>query len=170
MRLEIKYGLYIGIATIIYVFFEFYLSSVLNRPDLGTYTGAIAILIPIIGLIYGLKEKKKTLHGTLTFKQAVKSGFYISLVAALLNAVFVFIYISLKPDVMQNYFDYLRETMQENGASEEDISAQLELVQKTFTPGIQALYFFVSTTVVGTIISGLIGIFYRNKKTTEVSQ
>ena len=56
------------------------------------------IFIPLIGLFFGIKEKKHILKSKFTLKAGVKEGFQISLIYAILSPfVFYIYYIAINP-------------------------------------------------------------------------
>jgi hypothetical protein len=164
MKTEVKYGIIIGGLTILWVLGEFYLASAVNRPDLGNYTGALASIIPILGLLLGLRQKRKDLGGSISFKQSIQTGLFISLIAGLISAIFIFAYMTANPDAFETYYEYMQRTLPEQGLSPEEVQARIDQFKEYATPTFQALYFLIGSVVSGLLISAIIGFFIREKK------
>ena len=76
MKTELKYGVVFAAIVIVYVMIEHLLGLNTNRHDLGQYTRLAGVLVPIVGIILGIKAKRDgELKGLLTFGQGVKTGF-----------------------------------------------------------------------------------------------
>ncbi|MBC7654111.1 MAG: DUF4199 family protein [Oligoflexus sp.] len=89
-------GLVIGIATIIWVFsaqkIGFYPESILqNSEEWIIYT---SLLIPFLGLYFGIKNYKTKRKNKISFTEAVFEGFKILAIGSLLSAIFSFLYLS----------------------------------------------------------------------------
>lgn len=165
-RIEIASGIGIGIATVAWILLEYVIANVLGRPDLGAYTGFFAVIIPIVGIWAGLSRKKKSNNGTLGYKQAILSGLVIATVSAVINAVFMFVYLSGFPSVTDSYFAYVEETLIAQGEDPVGVQAALATLRNQFSPLNQALQMFIGTLVAGGILTLLIGLFVRTKKPT----
>ena len=163
MKNEITIGIAIAVATAVWIIFESYLANVLNRPDLGIYTGILAAAIPVIGLYYLISQMKKQLNRLPTFKEAFKSSLIVSLISGILLAVFIFIYLSQFPSSIENYLRYAEQSMLDAGQSAEEIQASIERLRESYKPNLQALYFLISTTITGTIL-GLLILWVMKKK------
>lgn len=162
-RIEITWGVAIGLATIGWILIEYVIANVLGRPDLGTYTGFFAVIIPIVGIWLGLSRKKSANKGTLQYKDAILSGLMIAAVAAIINGVFMFFYLTAFPSVTDTYFAYVEETLIAQGEDPVGVQAALATLRNQFSPFNQAIQMFIGTFVAGGILSLLIGLFVRSK-------
>lgn len=163
-RIEITWGIAIGVATIIWILLEYVVANVLGRPDLGSYTGFFAAIIPIVGIWVGLAQKKKSNNWTLSYKQAIMSGFVIAFVSAVINALFMFAYLTAVPSVTDTYFAYVEETLISQGDDPVSVQTTLSTLRNQFSPLNQALQMFIGTLIAGGILTLLVGLFVRTKK------
>lgn len=161
-KLELTYGLIMGLATMLWIGLEFFIATELNMPQLGSFTGFFALIIPLI-VIYLALKKKKARNGSLKFLHAVRSGLIIGVVAGVLGALFLLAYLYLNPDIMSGYFAYVAETMQEAGEDQQVINEALDDLATLYNPPIQALLMLAGTTVSGMIIGGLYGAILRTR-------
>ena len=100
-------GLIIGLATILWVFsaqkIGFYPESLIQSSEEWIiYT---SLLIPFLGLYFGIKNFKTKRKNKICFTEAVFEGFKILAIGSLLSAIFSFIYLSLT--VYLNPIDYM---------------------------------------------------------------
>ena len=164
IKTELTWGVIIGIVTILWMTFEYILGTTLGRPDLGTYTGFFSVIIPILGLSFGLRQKRKELGGKLTFGEGVKAGLIISVISAVIASLFVFIFLSFFPQVTDSFLEYARQLIIESGGTEETASATIEQLRAQFQPLPQAIYMFFGTVITGTIISLIVSAFIKTKR------
>lgn len=161
---EILWGLAITGATVVWVLVESFIAVQLNRPDLGNYTGILAVAIPIVGLWIGLIKRKALNKGKLSYKDALKSGLMITVVSAVGNALFMLIYVATFPGVAEFYFKYLEESLLTQGQSPEQVAYTLAQIRAQFTPISQGIQMFLGTLISGTILALLISLFVRTKE------
>ena len=165
MKLEVKYGLITGGGIALWVLGEFVLGLHTVRLDLGEYSGYLSIIVPIIVFYFALKEKKdKELNGMLSIKQALKSGFLISLVAGTVIALFFYVYPTfINPQWMQLGLEFERNKMIASGVPLEQVLAQIDDLQALYTVPVQMGAAFVGTILQGVIISLAMALVLRKK-------
>ncbi len=100
-------GLIIGLTTILWVFYAqkigFYPESLLqNSEEWIIYT---SLLIPFLGLHFGIKNYKTKRKNKICFTEAVFEGFKILAIGSLLSAIFSFMYLSI--NVYSHPIDYM---------------------------------------------------------------
>ena len=154
MKTEIKWGLIISTMIFLWVLMEFLLGFHTTRIELHPIITWFSLCIPIIGLIVALKEKReKDLGGTMSYIQALKSGFLISLVCGIMNIVWQGIYWTLvNPGYGETLVQHAREKLGEEAAKDAEQYANMNsyMVQS-----------FVGALIGGLIISAIVGIFVK---------
>ncbi|OAQ38466.1 hypothetical protein A5893_13655 [Pedobacter psychrophilus] len=107
MRNALISGLIIGLTTILWVFsaqkIGFYPESLLqNSEEWIIYT---SLLIPFLGLHFGIKNYKTKRKNKICFTEAIFEGFKILAIGSLLSAIFSFMYLSIS--IYNHPIDYM---------------------------------------------------------------
>ena len=106
------------------------------------------IVAPFIVWWMGIKAKKDSQKGKLTFKEGLKEGFKISLVYGIVSPfVFVLYYLLINPGIL----DYVRTSYNLTEASQMTVILVDMLVQ------------FISALIFGTIYAAIISFFVKAK-------
>lgn len=106
-------------------------------------------IAPAIIWFFGIRAKKKSLKGKLTFKQGLSEGFKISLVYGIASPfVFLFYYLFINPEIVE----YVKEVYQMKNASD------------AMVIGVDLGSQFVGAVVFGTIYGAIISLFLKTKK------
>ena len=163
MKTEYRYGLIIGIASILWVIGEYFIASTIGRPDLGNITSILSILIPLLGLIFALRKKRQDLGEVISLKQLVKSGTLTMLIAGIITGLFIFIALTISPDLMETYYSYLATTLPEQGLTPEEVQSQIDLYRQYGSAPYQAFFFITGSVISGILLSFIIGLFLRKK-------
>ncbi len=161
-KTELVSGALIAGATAVWIAGEYVLASLLQRPELGSITGIIAIIIPILGLWFGI-HRKKSHAKSFPYSRAVGTGMLISLIAAVLNATFIFVFLSALPNVNDGYFASMEQSLASQGYDAEQIALQLSVLKNIYSPQNQALQMFLGTIVGGAILTLIIALFIRTR-------
>lgn len=160
---EWKYGLTLGLASMIWIGLEFFIANELHMPQLGDYTGYVAVVIPATLMFLGVRALKREQKGSLKLMEAVRLGFFSGVFAGALSGTFLLLYLYLNPDVISGYLTYVAESMQEAGNDQAAIDEALADLTGLYSPPIQAGLMFVGTLTVTTLMSGIVGIALRTK-------
>ncbi|MEK7584724.1 MAG: DUF4199 domain-containing protein [Patescibacteria group bacterium] len=170
-KIEVKYGLFIGIGLVVWILLEFALGFHTTRLELGQYTGYAAVIIPIVLLYQGIKEKRDTeLAGSMKFGQGVRAGFLMSLVAAPIIGFFFYVFIEfLNPRWLELTFELERAKLLQTGVAAETVSQMLAQIKPIFTVQVQVASAFLGTILQGLGLSVLISALlrWRQRKQSE---
>ncbi len=99
MRTELKYGLIIGLLSAAWVMGEYAAGLHTDLIEYHPIVTWFGMLIPIIGIVLALKEKRALQGKSLTYGQGVLTGFIVSVITALIGSLFFYIYIEIiNPD------------------------------------------------------------------------
>jgi multisubunit Na+/H+ antiporter MnhB subunit len=136
-------GLFSGLGAALWTLFEFWMGWHNEHLKIGARTGFVAIVFPIIAIVWALRATKESQAGRLTLVQAVKLGLAVSAVSAAIGAVFFYLYYTaINPAFI--------ELMKAQG-QDIDIAAHLAAV-------------IVGSFVVGLLISVIAGALMRSRK------
>jgi hypothetical protein len=156
------YGLITGAAMIVYSLILYIAGLYMNKP-----LGYISFLLLIGGMVWGtLEYRKQSPGGFMTYGKAFSTGFMICLFAALLSAIYTFIFAEfINPNFSQEILDKAREEMMSGGRqlTEEQIDQAMSWTQKFTTPVMIAIWGCISTVIISAIISLITAIFLKKE-------
>lgn len=126
--------------------------------------GLLSIPIQAIGIYLAMQDIKKT-TGMLTYAQALKTGITVAITIAVVVAAFSFVYCNfINPGYAAYMLKDAQQTMRASGESAQQIETNSVQVAKQFTTGAQMMMALVGQSVVGIIISLIIGLFVKTGK------
>jgi len=131
-QIMLNYGLLLGFVGILISVLNFTFGNA-YKPHWSINVISIAILIVII--ILGIKKLKDTNNGLLSLGEAIKTGIGIAFVAALLSAIYMFIFAKfIEPNFIDNIIDFNRQNMLDKmpDISDEILTKQAEMTKKFF--------------------------------------
>jgi uncharacterized protein DUF4199 len=172
MKSTLKLGLITGVISSIFLFGFFTLMVWLNGKNgwgmqassIRGIGGLLSIPVQAIG-IYMAMQNIRRITGSLTYRQAVKTGLIVALTVALIVAIFGFLYCTvINPGYAEFMVRDAQKAMIAQGQSQQDISQQSVEVAKQFTAGAQVMMALAGQFITGALMSLIIGIFTKTKK------
>ena len=167
LKTEIKYAFLSAIALVIWVMAEHLLGFNTTKMELGEHTRPIIAIVTLIFLFFGIREKKnKELHEQLTFKQGLKTAFFISLFYAVLQGIWFAIYGGIiNPDYGTLSLQFHENQLIAKGKTPQQISDELAMTKLIFgNPFLQFGFFIIFTTIIDTLVGAIITLFLRTRK------
>ncbi len=158
------YGLYLGIASIVFSLITFY-SGMLGN----TYFTSLGYLIPIIFIFMGLKfYKEKENAGILRYGQGVGLGVLISLVGGVISSIFTYVYfVFIDPSKHTELLAVMQEKQLEAGATEAQLEQMDGMMSAMSSPTAMAIFGIIGSVFGGLIIALIISAIL--KKDPEVT-
>ncbi|MEL7587766.1 MAG: DUF4199 domain-containing protein [Prolixibacteraceae bacterium] len=152
------YGLYVGIAIVLYSVILYVLGQTLN-PTLGF----ISYLIIAAGILLSqLHYRNNQLNGYIKYSTALGFGVAIMLFAGILQSLYtVILFKFVDPSLIDQMRLLQEEAMLKQGLNEESIEAASEMMGKFQSPVIMAVAGLFSSALVGFIISLVTSIFVK---------
>ena len=164
--IEIKYGLFSAFVLFVWMIIEYTLLMP-SLHDLGQYIGIVSAIIPIMGIYFGIKERRdKVNFGYISFKDAFRTGIVITFIIGVMIVVFTYIYYEyINPDFVNILSTETEKTLIQNNASRDDINAALEIVRYQYSFSVQIiqqlLFVFVGGTIISIILAFLLKKYQR---------
>jgi|WetSurMetagenome_2_1015567.scaffolds.fasta_scaffold212456_2 hypothetical protein len=168
-KTAMTYGLYIGIASIIYTVILYAMGQTFNQ-----YLGYLSLIIVIGGIVLAQLNHRKLNGDVLTYGQGVGLAVTTMLFAGILTAIFTYLlYAVIDTDLYQQYLLFVEEKTTakltaKGTLSEEQISQAIELGKKFQTPVILAIGGIISSVIAGVIIGLITSIFTKKNPAEEV--
>lgn len=169
MRTELKYGLIFGIAVMAYVMVEHFMGFNTVRHDIGEYTRLGSIIIPVLALFFGIREKRnKDFGGHMTLVQGVKTGVLIAFVQTTLTTLFFFLYAEIiNPDFLNTVIEYQRTKMAQAGVLENEIRTAINQIRTMYSIPLQPVFQMIIGLLYGTVFSAIFSLFLRKEPAVE---
>ncbi|GJM31874.1 MAG: hypothetical protein DHS20C18_08750 [Saprospiraceae bacterium] len=165
----IRFGMIGGLVLIIYSLVNFVFG--LSKPSAGAALGylnfAIVVAIYVLIMVYAVRDHRDAnQNGFITFGKAFTVAFLTSLVAAVINSVFAYLYIHMiDPGYINEILESSEEFYEKSGFSEQQIEVSLDWA-KWMMEGKGQLIIFAVGTFFGAILSLIVG--YSMKKDPPV--
>jgi hypothetical protein len=139
-------GAFSGIGAALWTLFEFMMGWHTEHLETGQMTGFIAIIFPIVAIVWALRASKRLNNGRLTVRQSILCGIKASAISAAIGVAFFYAYYhSINPGFI--------EAMKARGQTV-DIGAQLVTV-------------VIGSFVLGVFISTIAGFIMRTSGGAE---
>ncbi len=145
------------------------LSLIINLSNLGPKNPIVYLsyLILIAGIIWGSKEyRDKIMGGFISYGNSLLVGFLIGMFAALISAVFTFIYIKfIDPAIVEKWLEIAETSMLEKNPnmSQDQIDTAMNMTQKFMKPGWMLITGFIGQTFISFILSLIVSIFIKKE-------
>jgi len=163
IKTEIKYGIITGLIICFWQLSEFLLGFHTNKMNIGEYTTYFVVVIPIITIYMGIKEKRDKIYsGHISISRGIRTGLMISLVATLIVAVYlVFYFNSINPDFLELSIAYQKGKLLSRGKTVEQISLEMNQLKFMFDFVNQFLFGTLGLLTSGFIISFALSLFLK---------
>ena len=160
-KFSIGYGLIVGALLII-------LSLVLNMFGIRQAENYnwISYVIILAGIIWGsLVYRNSYNDGLISYGQSFSVGFLIGLYAAILFAVFSFIYFSyINPESINAILEIAKENIYEQDIPEEQIEQRIKIVEILISPVGKPLIELIGNTICAVIFALIVSIFVKKEQ------
>lgn len=165
MKTELKYGVLFAGVVVVYVMIEHFLGFNTTRHDIGQYTRLMGILAPIIGIFFGIREKRnKDLNGVMTFGQGVKAGFWVALIQTTITTAWFLLYGNvINPEFMDTILAFEESTMIAAGVPEATITQELDRMRSMFAFPTLQIFEEVLGISYGVFFAAIFSFFLRSK-------
>lgn len=165
---ELKYGMFTSFILFIWMIFEYTL-LVPNFHELGLYIGIVAILIPVIGIFLGIRERReKTNFGYISFGEAFRTGIVITFIVAVMIVLFTYAYYEY---MNPNYVNYLaaetEKALIKQNAGREEINAAVTIIKYQFSFNVQIIQQLLFILLGGTAITFIVSMILKKERRTE---
>lgn len=151
----IKFGLISAVIGIVY--FLVLIFTVDNPFD--QKWGWLSIIISIVIIVLAHKAYKEENNGFMTFGEGVTIGFWITVVAIVVDGLFRYVYSNfIDPTVMERMYEAQYLQMQEKGMADEQIEVAISWTRKLFWP-----IFFVIGPIFSMITVLIVTIFTQKR-------
>ncbi len=167
--IEFKFGLFTSFLLFIWLIIEYTL-LVPNYHQFSAYLSYIAVLIPVAGIYFGIRERKNKVNfGYISFKGAFRTGIIITLIVAVFVTIFVYVYYEYINPGFVNYLGAETEKkLLQDGVSRDEINASVEVIKYRYSLNIQMIQQLIFILIGGAVVSFVTAMLL--KKITGIKQ
>jgi len=165
---EIKYAIFSSFLLFIWMVIEYTL-LVPNFHEIGVYIGIVPVIIPVIGIYLGIKERREKINfGYITFKEAFRTGLVITFIAAIMIVFFIYVYYEF---MNPNYVNFLaaetEKTLIKQNAGREEINAAVTIIKYQFSFNVQIIQQLLFILTGGTAITFILSMIMKREKRSK---
>ena len=160
-KIAFNYGIIWGLLSIVLSVIAYVTENHIERPMWLTIAG-LAIMAGII--VYGLKAFKLENEGYLSVSESLKVGLAISLIAAIITAIYNYIFITvIEPDYVIQMLEFSTEQMviQNPDMTQEQMDMATGITEKMMTPTIMTAMGIIVPLFLGFITSLICGLILK---------
>ena len=160
-KIAFNYGIIWGLLSIVLSVIAYVTDNHIERPMWLTIAG-LAIMVGII--VYGLKAFKSENEGYLSVSESLKVGLAISLIAAIIGAIYNYIFITvIEPEYVIQMLEFSSEQMviQNPDMTQEQIDMAIGITEKMMTPTIMTAMGIIIPLFLGFITSLIAGLIMK---------
>ncbi len=156
-----QYGLAIGLALIIFSVLTYFFDVAPKSP-----IQYLTYLILVGGIIISANNYKKTNNIFLTYGKAFKIGFFVSVIAAFILAVYIFIFNKfIDPDAIDRMLKLSEQELSKHKElTQEQIDVSMQMMKKFSNITVLTIASFLSMVLNGTLLSLITSIFVKSRK------
>jgi hypothetical protein len=144
-----------------------------NQLALASWLGYIRYLVLVLGIIMAMIAYRKSVAGTIEYSRVFLVGMLVAVVTAVFVGLMEFSYLTfVNPDFIEQYMKVTMEAMRQDGKTQAEMNktlAQMESFGWMRNPILTGLFYFVETSIVGTILSLIAAIFTRRTEAVDTS-
>ncbi len=162
MKVAMNYGAILGLA-LVALGILFYLTGWNRSMTSGLQW--INYLVQILLIVMGIKYYRDSVQGGfISYGRALGTGTLISLFAAIIISVYMYIYITyMDPTFMEFIASQQEEQLYAQGFSDEQVERSMEMARNFTSPNMMLIMAFLGTTFIGFIMSLIISIFLKKE-------
>jgi hypothetical protein len=152
------YGLFIGVAIIVYALILF-----LADLDANRYLNWVSYVILAAGLYLSvLNFRNKYQDGYIKYGKAMGVSFMVLLVTSIIVAIYTYFYFEMiNPGIYEEQLMIAEEQLIERGMSDVEIDQAMKMSEMFQNPWISASFALVGNLIVGMIIALITSIFVK---------
>ena len=169
---EIRTGILLSVGLFLWLLLEFFLGFHTTRIDYHPFITWLSIVIPIAGIYWSMKVKRDHEYaGKISYVQALKSGFVVTVIMSLLGPIMVFVYVStINPLFFSTMLAHSKVMIEGLNISVVDKEKMIEESTRNFTASSYVMQSFFGSLILGTILSILTAALMKRNITAHSSK
>jgi membrane-bound ClpP family serine protease len=155
----LKYGIFTGIASIVYGF----LMQVLHLEE-NFFLGMLGIVILISGMVFAMKEYKRFNEDYMSFGQGLSIGLIVSVLSGIMSSFYMLIYYSIDPSKLEAEKAKGIIQLENQGYSDAQIEQTMNLMNFMFKPSILFVLGIIGALIFGLFLSLIVSAIMQKKR------
>lgn len=165
LKRALIYGGLIVLAGAAWTMIEFSLGWHTADVDPNRPTGYVPLLFPVIGIVLAIRAAKHDQTGAFSFGDGFKQGLAVAAVAAVLGAVFAYLYGAvINPEFGERLVEATRADLERRNFGAREIESALAPARAMSSPPAQALASAFGSVLIGLVISAVAAAIMRRKE------
>lgn len=159
-RVALKWGVILGIASIIFSLILFLTDNVGNNK-----LGLVSLVISVAGLVLAMRDYRTLNGGYMRYGEGLSVGTLTSAVSGLLSSLFSVFYTTvIDTGAMTRMVERTREQLEDSGASDDQIDQQMTIVEMFQSPGLSFAFGIIGAVIFGLLLSLVIAAIMRRNR------
>ncbi len=164
MKTEFRYGFIFALIVVAYVMIEHFAGVNTTRHDIGQYSRIGGALVPILGVFFGIRAKRRELAGGMSWAQGVRSGALVAVTQTILTTIWFYVYATfVNPQFMDTMLEYERSKMATAGMSSGEVGAAIDSMRNLYSFPTMQIFQLVIGILYGTVFAMIFSAFLRKK-------
>jgi hypothetical protein len=164
-QIALKWGAIAGLILIISSVIGFVFNLQTNTTFSAITTGMSLLVIPILILIFAMKDYKAKNNAFMSYGEGLGIGAMAGGVAGVLSGIFTFVYMKFfDPTIMDKAKDIQMAQMEEKGLTSEQIDQSMEIMKMFSNPGVLMVFSIFTYIIIYLIISLIVSAVQKNEK------
>lgn len=161
-KIVLKYGILIVVFIFLWGVLEYLAGLRVDAFGFHPVATLFSLVIPLVFLYMGMRERQKKYSGTFTYGQAFKTGLFITLVVAILYPLGQWLYQALFAPEFFESMQAFTEARQLAEGVDPEVARRLE-PDEGFSLSRYLLGSFLGAFVAGLVMSAMMALFVRDK-------
>lgn len=160
-NIALNYGALWGLGSIVIGVLTYVTNTYMDRPWWSTVLG---LAVMIAAIVLGLKAFLKQNEGYMSLGEALKSGMGVTLIAAIIGAIWMYVFITVvEPDFINKVVENAQTQMLERQPDmpQDQMDAAMEMTRNFTQPWIMVTISLVGTLFMGFITSLIAGLIMK---------
>lgn len=168
MKTEVRYGLYYGGFSILWVLVMYV--TELNRSGAANYLNLVTMLAMVLLIVNMVNEKKSENEGFINFSTIFKGGLIIGSLGGVISSLFYFVYLKF---IDVNMIEYLKQKMisdmEKQGLPDKVIDQAISQSNMFMNPNALVLTGVLGSIFVAVVISLIIAGIMKKPNPNEIA-
>ena len=161
-RAALNYGVMAALGSFIYSILLYITKEFLNQG-----LSWINYVILVTAIVFAVMNRKnKDFGGFISFGEAFKLGFFVSLISGLIGVVTTYLMMTvIAPDMIGAILQKSQTDMINKGLSDDQVKAAMDMTSKFVTPTMMSVLVLIFVTAIGTILSLIVAAIFKKENT-----
>ena len=155
-------GLYLGLVGVVTALILYAMGKSLELQWVSSVVGFVAT---VAFVIIGIKQFKTNNGGFISWGQGVKIGMGIVMISALITIAYTLLFTTvIEPDYQAQAMEVQKQAWVDQGMSDEQIEAAVEMAENFQGPGIASAFILAFSAFIGFVVSAIVSAIMKKSE------